>query len=308
MKTIVVFNMKGGIGKTTVAVTLAESLAQFLGKKVLLIDADLQRSASQRLCDQATVNQCEQSKDGRNIAKYLYDAVVGNALPPPGRYIFQAAGTIHGQGRVDILLGSYDAVGADKHFAGKCMVDGEKRTYDKLAAAFRNLDADTPYDVAIIDCPPTLNTIVLGAICACDLIVAPMVAQSAAELMYGGTQKLIARNVGAIGLEVPDTVVIAAMYEAASKTFLDRIRIHFGSHLKLRKQKHFLNTELFSAEHGRSIKDKYGAAESDLKAIAISVAKRIGLSPKLPQKKPTKPKKGIANVGKARGDSAGAPA
>lgn len=308
MKTIVVFNMKGGIGKTTVAVGLAESLAQFHGKRVLVVDADLQRSASQRLCDQALINQCEQSKDGRNIAKYLMDAVIGNAVPSPTRYISEKAGTIHGSGQVDILLGSYDAVGADKHFAGKCMVDGDRRTYDKLAGAFRNLDAETPYDVMIIDCPPTLNTIVLGAIAASDLIVAPMVAQSTAELTYGGTQRLIARNVSAIGLEVPDTLVVATMYEAASKTFYDRMRMHFGSHLKLRKAKQFLNTELFSREHGLTLKEKYGAAEADLRTVAGAISKRLGLAAEPMRAKASKSRKGGANVGKARGDSASASA
>jgi cellulose biosynthesis protein BcsQ len=81
MKIIVVFNMRGGIGKTTLAVTLAEGLAQFGGAKVLIADADPQRSASHRLCPLATVNECGLPGSGRNISKYLSDAIVKIAFP-----------------------------------------------------------------------------------------------------------------------------------------------------------------------------------------------------------------------------------
>ena len=47
MKTISLINMKGGVGKTTLAVNLADFLYNTEGKRVLLIDVDPQFNATQ---------------------------------------------------------------------------------------------------------------------------------------------------------------------------------------------------------------------------------------------------------------------
>src|SRR5215510_1008679 len=49
-------NFKGGTGKTTVAIAIAEGLCHSLGKRVLLIDCDFQCSASIALLGRNTLN------------------------------------------------------------------------------------------------------------------------------------------------------------------------------------------------------------------------------------------------------------
>lgn len=51
MKTISLINMKGGVGKTTLAVNIADFLANSEGKRVLLVDVDPQFNATQCVMD-----------------------------------------------------------------------------------------------------------------------------------------------------------------------------------------------------------------------------------------------------------------
>jgi chromosome partitioning protein len=304
MKIIVVFNMRGGIGKTTLAVTVAESLAQYGAAKVLLADADPQRNASHRLCPRNTVNEAGLPSTGRNISKYLSDSVVRNSLPDPVPYIHRRAGTIHGAGQVDILMGALDLLDADRHFAGRAMIDGDRVIFSKLGRAFQHLSAGTAYDAVVIDSPPGLSTIVQGALGVADLMLVPMVAQSTSELLYGTTQKQIERHLVATGTPVPPALVVAMMYDASHSTFLERIRILFKSPLRLKRQKSIAEHELFSSDDGITIKEKYGTAERELKQITQAVMNRLGLEPPVAQT--PKRKQGGANVAKGRGSRAGA--
>ena len=306
MKTVVVFNMRGGIGKTTIAVTLAESLAYFCGLRVLIIDADPQRNTSLRLCERGVVDECSQARTGKNISKYLSDAVIRNELPNPKSYITEKVGTIHGQGQVDILMGSLDTIDADRHFAGRCTTQGDRSLFSDLGKAFGNLGRGTHYDVMVVDSPPALSTLVQGALCVADLLVVPMMAQSTSQLLYGSTEKQIHKHLKAIGVPVPTTLVVATMYEASNRAYFDRIREYFGSDLKIRKQKSFLDRELYSPEDGTTVKEKYGTAAPDLKAVGTVVAQRVGLRISKPTKATRKAKHMEArNVGKRRGSSSG---
>ena len=62
MKIISVYNIKGGVGKTAIAVLLAEGLAYFNKAHVLLVDADGTGSASARLCPIAFIDSCNSRK------------------------------------------------------------------------------------------------------------------------------------------------------------------------------------------------------------------------------------------------------
>jgi len=72
--TITVMNAKGGVGKSTLVLALAETLAAYHGKSILVIDADAQASVSHLLAHQPQLEEAQSER--RTIVDYLMSAVL----------------------------------------------------------------------------------------------------------------------------------------------------------------------------------------------------------------------------------------
>ncbi|MEY4169047.1 MAG: hypothetical protein RLZ94_120 [Actinomycetota bacterium] len=143
---ISVLSLKGGVGKTSVALGLAGAAAK-RGLKVLVVDLDPQGNATSIL----------QARHGR--------ANAATVLAHPTAESLQSAVTKTAwsfkEGRVDVVGSNADLIHFDA-WTGK-------RTFaPKLARALRRLEG---YDVVIIDCPPSLGALTREALAASRLAV-----------------------------------------------------------------------------------------------------------------------------------------
>jgi chromosome partitioning protein len=71
--TITVMNAKGGVGKSTLVLALAETLSTFHGKNILVVDSDAQASVSHMLLPQHQLESVQ--NQGRTIVDYLINSV-----------------------------------------------------------------------------------------------------------------------------------------------------------------------------------------------------------------------------------------
>jgi len=143
---ISVLSLKGGVGKTSVALGLAGAAAK-RGLKVLVIDLDPQGNATSIL----------QARPGR--------ANAATVLAQPTAESLQAAVTKTAwsfkEGRVDVVGSDSDLI----HFDAWT---GKRNFAPKLARALRRLEG---YDVVVIDCPPSLGALTREALAASRLAV-----------------------------------------------------------------------------------------------------------------------------------------
>lgn len=141
---IAVCNQKGGQGKTTTAQAIATG-ANRIGRKALAIDLDPQANL--------TLSMGSDSANADTL-----DFMAG--LYTPGQIIQHTQ-----QG--DIIASSNRLAAADTVFIGK-----ERSTM--LATALEPLRKQ--YDVIVIDCPPSLNILLVNALMAADTVIIPMTA------------------------------------------------------------------------------------------------------------------------------------
>lgn len=148
-----VINQKGGVGKTTTAVSLAAWGATD-GKRVLLVDADPQGNATSGL-----------GIERRGLEYCLYDVLTSEITGGPAVGLEDAivASCVDG---LDVLPATIDLAGADMTLASA--IARETRLRAVLAPA------KTVYDIVIIDTAPSLGLLTVNALAAAHQCIIPI--------------------------------------------------------------------------------------------------------------------------------------
>ena len=149
MATVAVYNIKGGVGKTSIAANLAWSASQRSARRVLLWDLDAQGAASFLLGHDA------HGGGARRAADLFAGDAKPKALVRPTTYP-----------RLDLLPADASLATLDRvlHDLGK------KKRLARLVE-----DLGKSYDLIVLDCPPGLGDLAEQLVRAADLVLVPVV-------------------------------------------------------------------------------------------------------------------------------------
>jgi chromosome partitioning protein len=140
-------NQKGGVGKTTTAINLGASLADY-GRRVLLVDFDPQGALGAGL-----------GIHPHTLEHTVHDAMIGGH--PVAEVIRPTA--VRG---LDLLPANIDLAGAE------LLLVSEVGREQALARALRPIRHD--YDVILIDCQPSLGLLTVNALTAAQWVIIPV--------------------------------------------------------------------------------------------------------------------------------------
>lgn len=249
MRTIAVTNQKGGSGKTTTAVNLAGALAEG-GSRVLVVDLDPQGNASRWLGT---------PDDGKGLLSVLTREV-----------------------ELETIIRAANVAGVDVAPGGTWLATAERALASEIAAEMSLRDAFArltgPWDLVLVDTPPTLGLLTISALVACREVLAPVEASSLAVVGLGDLVRTIDRVRDRLNPQLRWLGVFATRVDGrtrVSREITDLLHTRFGSNAlgsAVRESVRF--REAPSHQSWIGLYEANGTGHRDYRALASEVLTR----------------------------------
>ena len=164
--TIAVMNTKGGVGKSTVVLALAETLSVFEHKSVLVIDSDAQASISAMLISTNDLYHIQTS--GRTIVEYLVSTVLNNQNEDWGNYVVPGVSDVDDAETVLLLPSDVQLTLFEREVSRESQHTRLRAEIGRLLNRLRD-----SFDLILIDCPPGLSVLTESWLREADYHITP---------------------------------------------------------------------------------------------------------------------------------------
>ncbi len=193
-RTISILNQKGGVGKTTTSVNLANVLGS-KDYKVLVIDLDPQANSTDMLInivDEEGYTFVDSVLEGKEEA-VTYPTVFAN---------------------VDLLPSRLDLATTEKN-----ILISPKAQHNRLYKGIKGIMKQ--YDFIIIDCPPILNMLTVNALNVSDEVIIPIKIDKAAEKGF----EMTLRNIKDMSESYDLDIAYKVLFTMVTRTNVDKLKI-----------------------------------------------------------------------------------
>jgi chromosome partitioning protein len=164
--TISVMNAKGGVGKSTLVLALAETLSTFHRKKVLVIDSDAQASISHMLVPQRQLEALQD--EGQTLVDYLIATALKGGSENWRQYVIGGVSDVDDARSIDLFPSDTNLTLLEREVS-----KGERETQLRRTIGALLQEARQVYDFVLIDSAPGLSVLTECWLREADFYVSP---------------------------------------------------------------------------------------------------------------------------------------
>jgi chromosome partitioning protein len=164
--TLAVMNTKGGVGKSTLVLALAETLSALHGKNVLIIDSDAQASVSAMFMTPANLHRLQ--SEGLSIVEVLAMSVLRNETVEWPRFTVGGVSDVDEARTIYLIPSDMQLTLFEREVSKESLHPRLRRSIGGLLAAVRGV-----FDIVLIDCPPGLSVLTESWLREADFHISP---------------------------------------------------------------------------------------------------------------------------------------
>jgi len=285
---ISVINMKGGVGKSTTTVSLAETLAHHQRRRVLVIDLDPQTNASIMVAGPEKWNSMREAE--RTLDFYFESYIVQQKPKPFKQLIEKNVSDLKGKPDVALCASAPEFRIVERDMIESFVKRGfqidmiQKWILERFANGLKNVLND--YDYILIDCPPGISLFAEAALIAADTILVPSIPDYVSRLGLITFRKRALRLINERRGGPSQLMVLATKYEdgfSLHRSEASLLKDNLGDAMfdvRIPQNVDIAKAAEWS-ETPRTFEQKYGSMANTIKKLGEEFQSKVEVAPSL---------------------------
>ena len=164
--TIAVMNTKGGVGKSTLVLAIAETLTAIFNKTVLVIDSDAQASVSAMLMTSMRLHKLQ--SEGTTIVDLLANTVLQQQPLEWSKFVVGGSSDVDDTNGLYLIPSDMQLTLFEREVSKEALHGALRSTIQALLQSVRGA-----FDIVLIDCPPGLSILTESWLREADFHISP---------------------------------------------------------------------------------------------------------------------------------------